>query len=279
MAAVLKIDAHQHFWQFDPQRDSWITDEMSILKRDYLPAELGEIYQEYAIDGCVAVQASQSLGENDFLLDLAGKNDFIKGVVGWVDLQHERVEDQLAQYAESKKMKGFRHVLQGESNRALMLEPAFMRGISYLEKYGFSYDILIFPDQLSFASKLAAAFPKQRFVLDHIAKPDIKSKNIEGWKNDIKQLAENENVHCKVSGLVTEADWTSWQRDDFVSYLDVVFEAFGINRLMYGSDWPVCNLAGGYNGVVNIAENYIDQLSENEKTLFWGQNAIKFYQL
>jgi len=279
MAAVLKIDAHQHFWQFDPQRDSWITDEMSILQSDYLPAELGEIYQEYAIDGCVAVQASQSLAENDFLLDLAGKNDFIKGVIGWVDLQHERVEDQLAQYAESKKMKGFRHVLQGESNRALMLEPAFKRGISYLEKYGFSYDLLIFPDQLSFASELAAAFPKQRFVLDHIAKPDIKGKTIENWKRDITLLAEYENVHCKISGLVTEADWKSWHRDDFSPYLDVVFEAFGINRLMYGSDWPVCNLAGGYKGVVDIVENYLDQLSENEKTLFWGQNAIKFYQL
>jgi len=200
-------------------------------------------------------------------------------VVGWVDLQHERVEDQLAQYAESKKMKGFRHVLQGEPNRALMLEPAFMRGISYLEKYGFSYDILIFPDQLSFASELAAAFPKQRFVLDHIAKPDIKGKSVEGWKNDIKLLAENDNVYCKVSGLVTEADWKTWHRDDFVPYLDVVFEAFGINRLMYGSDWPVCNLAGDYKGVVNILENYLDQLSENEKALFWGQNAIKFYQL
>jgi len=279
MATVLKIDAHQHFWQFDPQRDSWITDEMSILQRDYLPAELGEIYQEYAIDGCVAVQASQSLAENDFLLDLASKNDFIKGVVGWVDLQHERVEDQLAQYAESKKMKGFRHVLQGESNRALMLEPAFKLGISYLEKYGFSYDLLIFPDQLYFASELAAAFPKQRFVLDHIAKPDIKGKSIEAWKNDIKLLAENDNVCCKVSGLVTEADWETWHLDDFVPYLDVVFEAFGIDRLMYGSDWPVCNLAGDYKGVVNIAENYLDQLSENEKTLFWGQNAIKFYQL
>jgi len=279
MRAVLKIDAHQHFWQFDPQRDSWITDEMSILQRDYLPAELGEIYPEHAIDGCVAIQASQSLAENDFLLDLAGKNDFIKGVVGWVDLQHERVEDQLAQYAESKKMKGFRHVLQGEPNRALMLEPAFMRGISYLEKYGFSYDILIFPDQLSFASELAAAFPKQRFVLDHIAKPDIKGKSVEGWKNDIKLLAENDNVYCKVSGLVTEADWKTWHRDDFVPYLDVVFEAFGIDRLMYGSDWPVCNLAGDYKGVVNIVENYLDKLSENEKALFWGQNAIKFYQL
>ena len=279
MAAVLKIDAHQHFWQFDPQRDSWITDEMSILQRDYLPAELGEIYQEYDIDGCVAVQASQSLAENDFLLDLASKNDFIKGVVGWVDLQHERVEDQLAQYAESKKMKGFRHLLQGEPNRALMLEPAFMRGISYLEKYGFSYDLLIFPDQLSFASELAAAFSKQRFVLDHIAKPDIKGKSVEGWKNDIKLLAENDNVYCKVSGLVTEADWKTWHRDDFVPYLDVVFEAFGIDRLMYGSDWPVCNLAGDYKGVVNIVENYLDKLSENEKALFWGQNAIKFYQL
>ena len=279
MDTVVKIDAHQHFWQFDPQRDSWITDEMAVLKHDFAPADLKQIYQEHSIAGCVAVQADQSLFENDYLLNFANNNDFIKGVVGWVDLQHESLEELLAMYASIHKMKGFRHVLQGEQNRAVMLEPAFKRGISYLEKYGFSYDILIYPDQLSFTAELVAAFPNQRFVVDHIAKPEIKSKNIEGWKTGIRQLAEYDNVYCKVSGLITEADWITWQPDDFVPYLDIVFEAFGTNRLMYGSDWPVCNLAGGYKGVINVVENYTDQLSKNEKALFWGQNAIKFYQL
>ena len=275
----MKIDAHQHFWIFDPIRDSWINDEMSAIRRDFLPQDLKPILQENGFDACVAVQADQTEAQNDFLLSFAQENEFIKGVVGWVDLQNPNIEERLAQYSKNSKMKGFRHILQGESQRDLMLRPEFMNGISCLEKYNFTYDILIFPDQIKFSEELVKAFPNQKFVIDHIAKPDIKNQKIEDWKKDISAIAKHENVYCKVSGMVTEADFNNWKPADFTPYLEVVFEAFGIKRLMYGSDWPVCNVAGGYSKALGILENYTHQLTENEKSLFFGANANSFYNL
>lgn len=276
---MLKIDAHQHFWAFDPVRDSWINDEMKVIQRDFLPPELDFVLRENGMDGCVAVQADQSEEQNAFLLGLTEGHDFIKGVVGWVDLQADNIEERLEHYSHTKLMKGFRHVLQGEANRALMLEPAFKRGIGLLNKYGFTYDILIFPDQLKFATKLAKEFPEQKFVLDHIAKPYIKDGQIDSWSAEIEQLAACPNVYCKVSGMVTEADWHNWTNDTFKRYLDVVFNAFGAKRVMYGSDWPVSLVAGDYTRVKAIVSEYASQFTADAQDMIFGGNAVTFYNL
>ena len=273
------IDAHQHFWKFDPIRDSWINDKMKIIQKDFLPADLEVLLRENGIDGTVVIQSDQSENENEFQLKNAYENDFIKGVVGWIDLQAESLEEKLIYYKQFKKLKGFRHVLQGEPQRDLMLQPAFKRGIGLLNKYGFTYDLLIFPDQLVYAKELVAEFPNQMFVLDHIAKPEIKNKNIDEWKRNILGLGARENVYCKISGMVTEADWQNWTRDDFIPYIDVVVNAFGTKRIMFGSDWPVCLVAAPYKKMKEIVDNYFSFFSKNEQKNFYGNTAIKFYNL
>lgn len=276
---MLRIDSHNHFWKYNAERDSWITPEMSAIRRDFLPDDFWPVLSQYNFDGCVVVQSDQSTEENVFQLKNADENDFIKGVVGWVDLQHEKVDSKLAWYQSFKKMKGFRHVLQGDPVRDLMLNPAFKRGIGQLSKYGFTYDILIYPDQLKFARELVAAFPDQKFVLDHIAKPVIRDGAIDEWKHDIVALSKFENVSCKVSGMVTEADWRDWKHKDFKPYLDVVVEAFGIKRVMYGSDWPVCLVAASYDDTLGIVKKYFSTFSVSEQQLFFGGNALDFYNL
>lgn len=275
----MKIDAHQHFWQFDPIRDSWINEEMSVIQKDFLPKDLKPVLQANNIDGCVVVQSDQTEAENMFQLQNASENSFVKGVVGWVDLQSAEVEDRLAYYSQFDKMKGFRHVLQGEAARDLMLQPKFLHGIGKLEQFGFTYDILIFPDQLKYIPQFVAAFPNQKFVLNHIAKPDIKNKDIATWQKDIEDVAVFENVSCKISGMVTEADWQHWQPADFTPYLDVVVNAFGTSRIMFGSDWPVCLIAGGYKKMMGIVTNYFATYSQNEQQRFFGLNSIDFYNL
>lgn len=275
-----KIDAHQHFWKFDPVRDSWIHDEMKVIQRDFLPGDLQPILQQNGFDGCVAVQSDQSEAENHFHFQNAEKFDFIKGIVGWVDLQSPTIEERLQYYTRFKKIKGFRHVLQGEPQRDLMLQPAFMNGISLLKKYNFTYDILIFKDQLQYIPKFVSVFPDQPFIIDHIAKPDIKKGDIDQWRNDIQQLSRFENLYCKISGMVTEADWKNWKKEDFRSYLDIVVEAFGIDRIMFGSDWPVCLVAAAsYNEMLGIVEDYFSPFSKEEQEKFFGLNAIRFYNL
>ncbi|MDQ2864536.1 MAG: amidohydrolase family protein, partial [Bacteroidota bacterium] len=227
-----RIDAHQHFWIFNAERDGWITEEMSVIRKDFLPQQLKAVLLANGFDGCVTVQSDQSENENIFQLINAEENGFIKGVVGWVDLQADNIEERLAYYSQFKKMKGFRHVLQGEAQRDLMLKPAFLRGIAALKEHEYTYDILIFPDQLKFTEEFVAKFPNQKFVIDHLAKPYIKDKKIDdtmnaGWKKGIQQVAKYENVFCKISGFVTEADIKNWKEEDFIPYFDVVVEAFG----------------------------------------------------
>ena len=276
---MLRIDSHQHFWKYDPARDSWINEEMSVIRKDFYPEQLQKILQANGFDGCITVQSDQTEIENAFQLGHAMKFDFIKAVVGWVDLQSENVEERLAYYQQFEKLKGFRHILQGEPRRDLMLKPDFKRGISLLHKYGYTYDILIFPDQLSYTLELVEEFPDQKFVIDHLAKPYIRDQKIYEWKNDMEELADHENVFCKVSGFVTEADWKNWKPEDFIPYLDVVTEAFGIDRLMFGSDWPVCLVAAAYEDVVSITENYFSSYTPNEREKVFGLNASKFYNL
>lgn len=275
----MKIDAHQHFWQFDPVRDSWINDEITVIQRDFLPQDLWPVLQANGIDGCITVQSDQSEPENDFQLQNAAANDFIKGVVGWVDLQANNIEERLAYYSRFDKMKGFRHVLQGEPQRDLMLQPKFMHGISQLAMFNFTYDILIFPDQLPYILQFVQSFPNQKFVIDHIAKPDIKHQTIADWKKDIEAIALFDNVSCKISGMVTEANWQQWQPSDFTPYLDVVVNAFGTKRIMYGSDWPVCLVAASYERMLGIVTDYFKNFSETEQADFFGLNAARFYNL
>lgn len=273
------IDAHQHFWTYSPETHGWIDDNMTILKRDFLPTHLKTIYNENQIDGCIAVQASQSETETQFLLDLASQYDFIKAVVGWVDLRGPRLAERLAFYVDQQKLSGFRHIVQSEPDPNFMLQEDFKSGISALASHDFTYDILIFPKQLDAANKLVREFPNQRFVVDHLAKPFIKTGEIETWKKGMTNLAKSENVYCKLSGMVTEANWESWDYKDFVPYLDVVFESFGPNRLMFGSDWPVCLLAASYDFMKEIITTYISQLSSSEIDQIMGLNAIEFYNI
>ena len=274
-----RIDAHQHFWKFDPVRDSWITNEMSVIQKDFFPNDLKPLLQQNGFDGCVAVQASQSEEETDFLIGLTRENEFIKGIVGWVDLQADSITERLEHYKSDTIVKGFRHVLQGEAQRDLMLSPNFKKGIAALQRYGFTYDILIFPDQLKFSNELVASFPEQKFIIDHIAKPNIKKGEIDDWKNDMQKIAQHQNVYCKISGMVTEADWKAWKKEDFTPYLDVVVTSFGIDRVVFGSDWPVCLVAASYEKMLGIVEDYFSAFSKQEQEKFFGANAIRFYDL
>lgn len=275
----MKIDAHQHFWKYDTRRHDWISEEMAVIRRDFLPEHLAGVLAENKVDGCIAVQADQSVEETEFLLQLAASHDFIKGVVGWVDLQAADLQRQLENYSQFKKLKGFRHILQGEAQRDLCLEQSFQDGIALLAPHGFTYDILIHQDQLPFIPAFVARFPDQRFVIDHIAKPGIKEKDIRNWKRDIELVALHPHVSCKISGLITEADLKAWTNEDFIPYLDVVVNAFGIDRVMYGSDWPVCLAAGNYKAVLELVKSYFSSFSASEQQLFFGENAIAFYQL
>lgn len=275
----MTIDSHQHFWKYNPQTHDWITDEMSVIQRDFLPSDLEPILKQNNIDGCVAVQADQSEAETDFLLDLAEKNSFIKGVVGWVDLLADDVYESLERYAEFTKIKGFRHIVQGESNSDFMLRPKFKNGITELGAYDFTYDILIYHFQLEQAINLVKLFPDQKFVIDHIAKPDIKSGEYAEWQINIKKIALHQNVYCKISGMVTEGEWQGWKTSDYKIYLDTVVKAFGTDRLMYGSDWPVCLVAGNYEEQLNIVQDYFSSFSTLEKKKIMGGNAVKFYKL
>lgn len=273
----MRIDSHQHFWHYNAARDGWITDDMSVLKRDFLPEELIQQMRVSGIDGSVAVQADQSESETQFLLKLAESSPEIVGVVGWVDLKAEDVSERLGYYSQFEKLLGFRHIVQAEPDDRFLLREDFQRGIKALERHGFTYDILIYERHLPVAAEFVRTFPSQKFVIDHVAKPTIKSKRLDDWARGIRAIAAHPNVCCKVSGMVTEADWRRWKEADFKPYLDVVFEAFGADRLMFGSDWPVCLLAASYGEVRDIVENYVCNLSQAEKQKIFGLNATRFY--
>ena len=275
----MRIDSHQHFWVYDAGQYPWMTDELSALRSDHLPGDLQAELDQVGLDGSVAVQARQSLEESRWLLELADQHGSIRGVVGWVDLQSDAVDEQLAEFASHPKFVGVRHVVQDEPDDQFMLRPEFIRGISKLQAHGLRYDILIFPRQLPAAIELVKQFPDQPFVLDHIAKPLIKAGTVMPWGEQIRELARFENVTCKVSGMITEADWEGWAPGDFRPYLDIVFEAFGEDRLMYGSDWPVCRLAGEYGRVYQLAEEYVSQFSSEAAAKFFGGVAAAFYGL
>ena len=272
-----KLDAHQHFWRYHPSNHSWITDEMAVLKRNFMPGDLFRELIAHSIEGSVAVQADQSEEETLFLLDLSEKFEFISGVVGWIDLRSDNISERLEYFAQFPKLKGFRHVVQDEPDDRFLLGDAFMRGIELLSNYNYTYDILIYPRQLDPALQLVRNFPEQKFVVDHIAKPCIREGAYEAWAGSIAEIGQCHNVWCKVSGLVTEADWYNWTQDTFKRYLDHVFNSFGTERIMFGSDWPVCLLAASYAQVKGIFGSYVDGFSLNEQENVWSRNAKKFY--
>jgi L-fuconolactonase len=273
------IDAHQHFWLYSQAEYPWIGPGMERLASDYLPADLAALARPLGIDGSIAVQARQSLAESLWLLELAAANPFIRGVVGWVDLRSPTVANDLAPLITDSNFVGVRHVVQDEPDPRFLLGEDFIRGLRTLHQFGLPYDLLVFPHQLPAAVELAGLLPEQPFVLDHLGKPLIKAGEIASWKQDIQALARHQNVCCKLSGLVTEADWKAWKPDDFGRYLDGAIEAFGPDRLMLGSDWPVCLLAAEYADVVGIVENRISKLSTAEQTAIRGGTAVRFYGL
>lgn len=273
------IDSHQHFWKYDPARHSWISDDMSILKQDFLAKDLKREFDLNDISGSVAVQADQSEVETQFLLKLATENDFIKGVVGWVDLRSSNIRERLEFFSSYNKLKGFRHIVQDEPDPEFMMKESFLNGISALSEYNFTYDILVFPKQLEATLKLVRKFPEINFVIDHISKPYIKSGQINEWKRFMLEIGKHQNVYCKISGMVTEADWVKWQYQDFIPYLDIIFQAFGARRIMFGSDFPVCLLAASYSEVKEIVDKYLNQFSKEERKLIWSENAKRFYNL
>ena len=246
---------------------------------NFSPSDLAKVYQENSIDGCVAVQADQTLEETDFLIDLASINNFIKGIVGWVDLRAENIENVLEKYSTDKIVKGFRHVVQGEADHNFLLRPNFSRGISLLEKHNFTYDILVFPHQLGSVLEFVKKFPHQKFVIDHIAKPYIKDGYFEGWATMMTAIGKHENVSCKMSGMVTEADFNTWTPEQIHPYMDTALEAFGSKRILFGSDWPVCLVAGNYSKIKKLTTDFISQLSQIEQNSIMGNNAIEFYNL
>lgn len=273
----LKIDSHQHFWKYDPIRYGWIDESMKEIRRDFSPEDLEPYLIQNDFDGCIAVQADQSEMETDYLLELAGKYDFIKAVVGWVDLSLPDVDEKLNFYSCNPYLKGLRYVVFDEKGE-FMIDPAFQEGIAKLPKFGLTYDILSFDYQLPGAIELVRKFPEQPFVLNHIAKPNVSKEPSDQWVRDINSLASSGNVYCKLSGMVTEAENFKWQEDDFYPFLNVVFKAFGPERLMFGSDWPVCLVAASYSDTVRIIGNYLSASSSVVSDIFGG-NASRFYNL
>ncbi len=273
------IDSHQHFWNYEPEKHLWIDDEMSVIKRDFLSDDLQKVFAENGVDACVAVQADQTTEETNFLISIAENNNFIKGVVGWVNLRSESIEEDLLKYKKYDVVKGFRHVVQGEQDHNFMLRPEFLRGIELLGKYDLCYDILIFPHQLGAALELVKKFPNQKFVIDHIAKPYIKDGFFEGWAVMMREIAKHQNVYCKISGMITEAGYKTWTTEQVHPYMKLVLESFGAARVMYGSDWPVCLVAGNYSMVKALVTDFISDLSQEQQNAIMGGNAAKFYNL
>lgn len=274
----MQVDTHVHFWKYDKMKDGWITDSMKVLQQDYLPQTISSVFKRNDIDGCVAVQVDQAEVETLFLVELAKTHDIIKGVVGWVDLQNENIEERLQYFSQYPVIKGWRHIVQSEPDDFL-LQKNFQRGIQALQPYGYTYDVLIYHHQLKPALEFVSRFPEHKMVIDHCAKPDIANKKINEWRSFMQEIAKHPNVFCKLSGLFTEAKWKQWSPADFYPYLDVVFNAFGTDRLMFGSDWPVILLSGIYVQWKSLLEKYMENFEEEDREKIFGRNAVQFYNL
>lgn len=273
------IDSHHHYWQYNPVEYDWIDDSMKVIRTDFLPENLEQTIREAGIDGVISVHARQSVEETDWLIGMAHQNKFMKGVVGWLPLIQDNIETHLEKYSGENILKGLRHVVQGETDPEFILRSDFNRGISLLKKYKLSYDILIFERQLPNTIRFVDQHPDQVFVLDHIAKPLIGRNELSPWRENAQELAKRENVSCKISGMVTEADFTNWTPEQLLPYFDVILEAFGSDRLLFGSDWPVCLVATSYKNWADLVRKTISTFSETEQTKIMGENAVRIYKL
>jgi L-fuconolactonase len=273
-----RVDAHVHFWKYDPVEYAWIDATLAPLRRDFLPADAAVEMRAAQFDACIAVQARQTLDETRWLLELAKEHPFIAGVVGWVDLRSADVHRQLESVCGHRKLVGMRHIVQGEPDDFLY-DAAFRRGIAVLERFGLAYDILVYARQLAAAVDFAAAFPQQRLVLDHLGKPDVRSGGFDEWRRDLDRMAALPHVFAKLSGLVTEADWHRWTPEALRRYLDAALDAFGAERLMIGSDWPVCTVAGDYGTVMDVVVSALSGRTAAERDAVLGRTARRFWNL
>jgi L-fuconolactonase len=273
------IDAHQHFWRYNAREYGWIADSMASLRRDFLPCDLEPELKRNGFEGCVAVQTRQTIEETRWLLELAAHNSFMVGVVGWVDLKSPSLRAELESFGENPKLVGWRHIVQSEPDDRFLLHPEFLAGVAVLEEFGFAYDILIYPRHIPVALEFARHFPSQRFVLDHLAKPSIKTGDLRAWAKGMRELGSLPNIMCKLSGLVTEADWQRWQPQEIRPCLDVAFESFGPERLMIGSDWPVCMVAASYSRAIQVVTDYLKPFSPEIRDAVMGGNAQRFWRL
>ena len=274
----MKIDAHHHFWKYDPPQYAWIDDSMTAIRRDFLPDDLRHEIAKVGIHGVVSVQARQTLEETDWLLDLADEYDFVHGVVGWVPLAGGDVREYLDRLSARPRLKGVRHIVQAEPDE-FILRNDFNAGVGLLAAYHLAYDILIYERQLPQAVEFVDRHPNQVFVLDHLAKPRAKEDAVEPWRANIRRIAERENVFCKLSGLVTEADWKGWTEGQLSVYLGTVIDAFGPRRVMFGTDWPVCLLAASYTEVLGVAKELTAGLSDAERAAVFDTTAREIYNL
>ncbi len=275
----MRIDSHQHYWLYDPVKDAWITDEMEMIKKDFSPGHVWPLMQKNKIDGCVAVQAGQSENETLYLLSLAEKYPFIKGVVGWIDLCSADIRERLEYFSSYRSLKGFRHIVQAEPDDDFLLRKDFCNGIRLLSKRNYTYDILIYPGHLKSTLQFVNKFPDQKFIIDHFAKPFIKRQEMQPWLNDLSKFSGHPNVYCKMAGLVTEADWKNWKTEDFIPYFDSVLTIFGADRIVFGTDWPVCLTAQSYDQACELTQSLLSRLSKNEHEKIWRGNASDFYNL
>jgi len=275
----MRIDAHHHYWRYDPTEHGWINDSMDVLRRDFLPNDLEYEIAAVGIDGVISVQARQSLAETRWLCELAAKHSFVKGVVGWVPLADPALNEHLDALADCRALKAVRHVVQDEPDDRFLLGDDFNRGVDALADFGLAYDVLIFERQLPQAIEFVDRHPLQTFILDHLAKPRVRDSQLEPWAANIRKLAERDNIYCKLSGLVTEADWQNWTERQLHTYWEVILEAFGPRRLMFGSDWPVCLLATSYHSWYELCGRFASALSEEDQARLFGGTAIEAYRL
>jgi L-fuconolactonase len=275
----MRIDAHQHFWIYSQSQYGWIGESMATLRRDFLPGDLEPELKHAGFQGCIAVQARQTNEETRWLLQLASESTFILGVVGWLDLRSPRLDSELQALANQPKLAGVRHIVQDEPDDRFLLQPEFLRGVALLKEHDLAYDILIYEKHLRVAAEFVRRFPQQRFVLDHLGKPRIKEKLLHPWAEEIRALASFPNVYCKLSGLMTEGDWQSWEPEELIPYLDVAMDCFGPDRLMIGSDWPVCTVAASYFRAMGTVTQYLDRFSKDVREKLLGENAQRFYKL
>ena len=275
----MRIDAHQHFWHYNPATQGWISDEMSILRRDYTPAELERTIKSSGVDGTIAVQAEETYEENHFLHQLSINNDFIIGIVGWLDLLDQRAEEKMQALKSIQKLVGFRTITQGAADEKYLSNQLYIKNVGLLAKYDYTYDLLVHHSQLPSLIRFTEQLPNNRFIIDHLGKPDIKNQQIKDWKSAIKTLASNPNIYCKLSGMTTEADHKNWTYSSLLPYMEIVAEYFGTNRLCFGSDWPVCLVAGTYETTLAVVEQFSNQLKPEEKNKIFGENTKEFYKL